>query len=273
MKTILVPTDFSKCAGNALRYALEIARQTGASITLLHVIYPHEGVDNNVYAAFWSDSYVQERLKALRGWVKKFTRGPELKQVDLRLECRIGFPVGTISETARQQDASLIMMGTTGTTGLEEVLLGSIARGVLAHSTLPVFVVPPKASFRQHARFALATDFKMPVGKISMQLLRELLYLQHTGLDVVHVSDHPGGPNRQQERVLSEKLGTIPHDFHYLHDRDVVQAVRNFMESTDCNGLVTVAHDHPALYKWFHKSVSQSLAHHTKVPILVLHDL
>mgnify|MGYP000299412573 CR=1 FL=1 len=61
MKTILVPTDFSKCAANAFRYALEMASRTDASILLLHVVFPNEGVENNVYSAFWIDEYFKQR--------------------------------------------------------------------------------------------------------------------------------------------------------------------------------------------------------------------
>ena len=273
MQTILVPTDFSENANNAMRYALEIAEQTGTSITALYVVYPNEGVDNNMYAAFFIDDYVQQRLDGMKEWVTKFTGRESLEEVDIRLECKVGFPVGTICQMAEDLGASLIVMGTTGATGLYGVLLGTTTAGVLSRSKMPVFVVPPKAVFQNAARFALATDFKMPVSKAAMQVMREVLYLQHTGLNIVHVSGEGGhSPDAKQERALSEKLGTIPHDFHYLHDHNIVQAIHNFLESTDCNGLVTVAHDHSLLQCLFTKSVSQSLAKQTTVPMLVLHD-
>ena len=273
MKTILVPTDFSPCANNAMMYALEIAQRTGSSVTVLYVVYPNEGVNNNMYDAFFIDDYVKERLTGMKTWSEKFTASQHLKDVDIRLECKLGFPVSTICQTAEEVNASLIVMGTTGASGLKEVLLGSIASGVIAGSKAPVFVVPTKAAFRNFARFAFATDFKMPVGKASLQVMREMLNLQHTGLNIVHVlRDEDKQPDKKQEKALSERLGTIPHDFHYIHDDDVAQAVHNFLESTECNGLVAVAHEHTLVHRLFAKSVSRALAHHTTVPILVLHD-
>lgn len=254
-------------------YALEIAQRTGQSITVLYVVYPNEGVDNNMYDAFFVDNYVQERLDGMKSWAKKFTRSPHLKDVAIHLECRIGFPVSTIAQTATELGASLIVMGTTGATGLRGVLLGSIAGGVISSSKTPVFVVPQKAVFRNTARFAFATDFKLSVSQSSMQVMREMLNLQHTGLNIVHVlADPDKHPDKRHEIALSEKLGTIPHNFHYLHDKNVVRAIHNFLEATDCNGLVAVAHEHSLLHNLFAKSVSRSLAHHTSVPILVLHD-
>lgn len=175
MKTILVPTDFSKGANNALMYALEIAQRTGATVTVLYVVYPNEGVDNSMYDAFFIDDYVQQRLDSMNKWIVKFTRSPHLKGVKVNLDCRIGFPVSTISQTAEDLHASLIVMGTTGSSGLSGILLGSTAGGVLSYGKTPVFVVPHKAVFRNFARFAFATDFKMPVSQSSMQVMREML--------------------------------------------------------------------------------------------------
>lgn len=273
MKTILVPTDFSKCADNAMMYALEIATRTGESVTALYVVYPNEGVDNNMYDAFFVDDYVQQRLDGMKTWVKRFTKSPHLKDVKVEIDCRIGFPVSTINQTAQDLNAALIVMGTTGASGLKGVLLGSIAGGVVSSTKTPVFVVPAKAVFRNTARFAFATDFKMPVSRASLQIMREMLNLQHTGVNIVHVlAEKDKMPNDKHEAALSEKLGTIPHNYHYIHDKNVVQAVHNFLESTDCNGLVVIAHEHSLLHNLFAKSISRSLAHHTKVPILVLHD-
>ena len=80
MKTILVPTDFSKCANNAMMYAVEVAQRTGASVTALYVVYPNEGIDNNMYDAFFIDDYVKQRLDGMQKWVQKFARSPHLRK-------------------------------------------------------------------------------------------------------------------------------------------------------------------------------------------------
>ncbi|HMX41378.1 MAG TPA: universal stress protein, partial [Saprospiraceae bacterium] len=234
---------------------------------------PNEGVDNSMYDAFFIDDYVNQRLAGMKEWVQKFSRSPHLKDVQIDLECRMGFPVSTIVEVAEDKNASLIVMGTTGATGLKGMLLGSTAAGVLGKSKVPVLVVPAKATFRNFARFALATDFKMPVSRESLHIMREVLNIQHTGLNIVHVLTSPQTqPDEGQEDLFSDRLSTIPHDFHYLHDTDVPRAIHNFLEATECNGLVAVAHEHSLMHRLFSKSVSRALAHRTTVPMLVLHD-
>jgi nucleotide-binding universal stress UspA family protein len=272
MKTILVPTDFSKCANNAMMYALEVAKRLEAKILVLYVVYPSEGVDNNMYDAFMIDDYVAQRKKAMDAWVKKFKRSEHVKNVPIETECRVGFPVSVISHTAAQLNVDLIIMGTTGAAGLKGVLLGSTAGGVLTTSHRPVLVVPRNASFRNYARFVLATDFKMKLDKRSMEVLKGLLNIEHAGLEVVHVLEDPAAtPKKDQEALVSQKLEDIPHLFHYLHDKNVPRAISHFLESIDANGLVTIAHEHSLLHKLFFKSISRTMAHHTSVPMLVLH--
>ena len=273
MRSILVPTDFSKCANNAMNYALELAQRTGASVTALYVVFPNEGIDNSTYSAFFIDDYVEERLKSMQKWVKRFSGSPHFQGITINVDCKIGFPISTIDETAQSIGASLIVMGTTGASGLRGIFLGSTAAGVVSTSKRPILVVLSKASFRNHARFALATDFNFGVGKDSLQLMREFLNLQHTGLDIVHVLSKPDAQvSPQKENTFSEKLGTIPHDYHYIHDKNVPQAIHNFIEARDCNGLIAIAHEHSLLKRLFTPSISRSLAQRTHVPLLILHD-
>lgn len=273
MQTIVVPTDFSKSANNAMMYALELAQRAHAKIVAVYVMYPNEGVDNNVYDAFWIDEYIRERRKSMKSWARRFKKSKHLQEVQIETECRVGFPAASIVYAASDLNADMIVMGTTGASGLSGVLLGSVAGNVISGSKIPVLIVPKKAVFRNHARFVLATDFRMYLDPNTLDILKTTLHIQHTGLDVVHVFVKPDAePNSKDEESLSKKLDNIPHNFHYLHSPNVAQAISDFVQSTDANGVVAVAHEHSLLHKLFSESVSRKLAHHTTVPLLVLHD-
>lgn len=272
MKTILVPIDFSKCAANALRYALEIAAANDAEILALHVVFPNEGVENNVYSAFWIDEYFKQREHDLNTWVRRHTRKENLKKVRTRSQCTIGFPAASIGDVVAKEGVDMVVMGTTGATGLRGVFLGSVASGVIAHTKVPVLVVPQKAAYKNNAKAVFATDFHIKVSDASLGVLRSLPQLKSGFVHVVHVQDKPGTTDKSHESTLGQKLGEIPHDFHYLHDRDIIQAVMNFTESTDADLLVAVAHEHSLLHRLFYDSMTRKLAQRTNLPILALHD-
>lgn len=272
MKTILVPIDFSACAANAFQYAVKVAEQTGAGIHVLHVIFPNEGVDNNIYNAFWVDDYLKQREKELKNWVRR--RLPAGKQSPIvTMECTVGFPVPSIGETAEGNKADMVIMGTTGATGLRGTFLGSVASGVLGRTSMPVLVVPKKAGFKQGADVVFATDYNLKVFTGALEVLQTMVNISASKLQIVHILDKPGEkPDAHRETTLKAKLGNIKHEFHYLHDKDVPQAISNFIDAVDAGLLVSVAHHHNLLHRLFYDSVTRRLAHRIHVPLLVLHD-
>ena len=271
MKKIVVPVDFSTCSANALQVALQIADRTGAAIHALHVIFPNEGVDNNIYNAFWVDDYLQQRQKELKNWVRR--RVPAALKSFVTQECIVGFPVPTISNTAAAQGADLIVMGTTGATGLRGVFLGSVAAGVVGKTPLPVLVVPTKGRLQEGADVVFATDYQLKVVGADLETLQNLIKMYAATLKIVHILDKPGEkPDAHREAAFKAKLGDLPCEFHHLHDRDVPQAVSNYLDTVQAGLLVAVAHRHTLLHRLFYDSVTRRLAHRTRLPLLVLHD-
>ena len=268
MKNILVPIDFSEPSENALRYAIEVASRTQQTVTALYVVYPNDGVNNNMYDAFFIDSYVDERLEGMKEWVKKF----DAKNVPLRLACEIGMPISTICQKAETTDATMIIMGTTGASGLGAMLLGSISKGVISNAKIPVMVVPPQSVYRESALFALASDLHTLPSRPALHFLENVLHMRTNGLAVVHVlGEHAEHPDKVSEQLFSAALGNIPHDFHYLHSDNIAEAVHLFVESADCQGVIAIAHEHSLLRQIFGRSVSRAIAHTPQVPTLVLH--
>lgn len=256
-----------------MQFAMDIAQKTGASITVLHVVFPNEGMDNNVYNVFWSDEYMAERTKGLENWARRFKRKKEYQQVPVSCDCQIGFPVPSICSMADKINADIIIMGTTGATGLRGAFLGSIAAGVLAKTQRPVLSIPKSADLAKGKDIVFSTDFRFRIDDRSMQVLQDIQSIKKGKLRIVHIMDKPGEErNASREHTLSQKLGNLPHDFHYLHDRDIAQAVSNFIESTDASMIIAVAHEHSLLHRLFFDSVTRRLAHRIQIPLLALHD-
>jgi hypothetical protein len=163
-------------------------------------------------------------------------------------------------------------MGTTGATGLRGILLGSVAAGVIAKTKAPVLVVPEKSKYIDGVNAVFATDFRQKTGEKTLQMLQNLPPLKGSMLHIVHITDKPGDPDKSAETAFSKKLGSLQHAFHYLHDREVVPAVLNFLEARDAEMLVAVAHEHSLLHRLFNDSVTRKLAQKVRIPMLVLRD-
>jgi universal stress protein A len=146
-KSILVPTDLSDGAEEALDYACELARQFGATIHLVNVIgIPTLGVPELGVALTGSmiDSMVRDNQVALEEVADRKRNLATIGQVLLRT----GDARDLINQTAKEVGADLIVMGTHGRRGVSRALLGSVTEMVVRTAPCPVLTVRPHTTQR-----------------------------------------------------------------------------------------------------------------------------
>ena len=143
VKTILVPTDFSADADKALETAIDLARQFGAKIVLLHayrieVPLAYAGLDTGLVLPPTFQTQVDETAaKRVADLAKRTTQGG----VEARGVALCEPPSIAIVAEAERLPADLIVIGTRGLTGLKHVVLGSVAERVIRHAPCPVLTV------------------------------------------------------------------------------------------------------------------------------------
>jgi len=139
LKQILVPIDFSDCSKKALQYALPLAKEHQAALTLLYVVPPAYGAGE-----YGGIDYAQLEASMREGGERELAKlaVDEVRgEVTADTLVRIGSPAVNIIEVARSLPADLIVISTHGRTGLKHVLLGSVAEHVVQRAPCPVFVV------------------------------------------------------------------------------------------------------------------------------------
>jgi universal stress protein A len=136
---ILVPIDFSECSKKALRYALPLARQHGAALTLLHIVPPAYG--GGEYAGFNFAELEANMQAAGEKDLAQLARDEVPAEIPAETLVRIGHPGQEVVGLARSLLADLIVISTHGRTGLKHIFLGSVAEYVVRHAPCPVFVV------------------------------------------------------------------------------------------------------------------------------------
>lgn len=139
---ILVPTDFSPSSEPALDLAVELARSTGASLTLLHVYNPTpyeipEGMP--ISGIVNVDGVIAEFRKLLE---RSKTKAEQAGAARVDAVLQQGTAYAEIVRLAEQRGYGLIVMGTHGRTGFAHMLLGSVAEKVVRKAPCPVVTVP-----------------------------------------------------------------------------------------------------------------------------------
>ncbi len=146
IRSILVPVDFSSASVAALRFAAMTGERFGAEVRALFIWDRPMDVPRTVMVGH-SDNRrplieVMRENVALECDDLRSKLPEELRSI--AFDIGYGRPAEVIVERS-SADADLIIMGTTGRGGIRGVLLGSVARSVLRHSTIPVLVVPHHA--------------------------------------------------------------------------------------------------------------------------------
>ena len=140
LKNILVPSDFSECSDQAVRYGLELARKFDATIHLLHV------VQDPATQPWVAEGFAMPLLDVVEQWQKQAegrlaAAVPPADRARSRVASTIGSSCPEILRYAEEQGIDLIVMGTHGRGAVGHLLLGSIAEKVVRRSPCPVLTV------------------------------------------------------------------------------------------------------------------------------------
>ena len=143
-RVILCPTDFSENSTAALRVATDLARQNQATLIVLHVA-DTLGPENLGIAE--AQTRLQPEAHVAELWQQLNRMAPDVPGLDTRRLLREGDPAAVIEQVVREQHCDLVVMGTHGRTGLDRLLMGSIAERILRRCPCPALIVKyPRAS-------------------------------------------------------------------------------------------------------------------------------
>jgi len=271
IKRILVPTDFSDPAKNALNYALTLAKMTDASIDLLHV-YNVPVVD-----PYMPSDTMDVLMKEVRESAEKSMKDllESTRYGNIKGECVLGFVTDDVAQYADNNEMDLIVMGTTGASGLKEVFFGSNASGLMSKAHIKVLAVPSDYDVsHKPKRICYASDF---TGNEELRCLifADLAKALDCDLDILHVvSDEPVYTQEPADRLFAQLQQKIDYDrmkFEEINSNDVTSAIETYVQTTGADILGMALHRRNLFERLFHKSKTKEIAHHAKIPLLSLH--
>jgi nucleotide-binding universal stress UspA family protein len=273
MKQILVATDFSISASNAMLYAMELAKILNMEVCALHAIHPTEGIENNTYNAIFIDDYYNNKRNALKEWASAYTDKDQFKDVEVTTICGVGFLKNVISKYISDNHVELLVMGITGATGITGIV-GSNASMMVSVVKIPTLVIPIESKFSQSPVITLATDYDTRLSADDVNALNEMAEAFGSAtMDVLYVSEKDesknigSGKERLQELFKNTKL-----EFNYLSASKPLNGIMDFVEQHETDILCLVKHHHNVLYRLFNKSTVNQVMNRSVKAILVLHE-
>jgi nucleotide-binding universal stress UspA family protein len=288
IRRIVSTTDFSEESRGGVQYALAMAEQLGATVTLVHVIEPPSPISGmEAVPIARPDSEIKARVRAgLDNMVDREST------VNVRLEpqVRTGKPFHEIIAAAREAD--LIVISTHGYTGVKRVLLGSTAERVVRHAVCPVLTV--RASLTRKTAPLTLKKILVPIdfSKLSRDALRwAILLARRFGSEIflVHVVQKfpidstltDGGSDwlrrlRQQAKADLAAMAVSLRESAEVSASAVVREGTPFDEickaarSLGADLIVLTTHGHTGLKRIWLGSTAERVVRHAHCPVLAV---
>jgi nucleotide-binding universal stress UspA family protein len=273
MKRILVATDFSICAGNAMQYAMELAKMLQIEVCAIHAIGSTEGVFNNTYNAIYIDDYYNNKRTALAAWSATFTAQQEFADVVVTSVCEVGSLSAVISKYIKANPVEMLVMGTMGSTGIAG-LFGSNAGMMVEKTKIPTLIVPLESKFTKNPVITLATDFSSKLSSQDINALNELIVaLGSQQLNVLNIiSSADWKTNEEGENNFRQLINKVGLQFKYISENSATDGIMNFIVSNQTDILCVVKHHHNIVYRIFNRSTVNQVMNKSIKAILVLHE-
>lgn len=268
---ILVPTDFSKPASVAIRYAAEFAQHTGAELVLFHALSiegpPHAmaAMKTNQILEAMEDGAKNDLIVKMHELRKM--EGPP---VNVSYKLVTGHPVqDMIGHYLQHHPVDLIVMGTKGASGMKKVLMGSNSAAVIGKIDVPVITVPEHARFKPVQHLVYASDLNDIGGE--METLIRFCRGFDASIHILHIHSTaaPVGLDREAlKNELRTKYDYTKLTLDFRESENVEEAIEDFIADTHADMLAMFTHQPTFLERLFGKSVTRELAFHSMIPLL-----
>lgn len=273
MKQILLATDFSKSAANAMEYAMELAGILKLDVCTIHAIHPTEGINNSTYNAIFIEDYYSNKRQALKDWATEFTSQEKYKDINVTTLCDVGFLKNVITRYMANHHVELLVMGITGATGITGIV-GSNASMMVSKVKIPTLIIPLESKFSNVPVITLATDYDTRLSAEDVNALNEMVKGFHSAkMQVVYIDEKSGA--RHKQTFESKLKGVIKHvelDFNYVTDTSPLSGIMDFITTHETDILCLVKHHHNIVYRLFTKSTVNQVMNKSVKAILVLHE-
>lgn len=274
MKSILVPTDFSKNALNAVKYAFAYAEVTKSKVILFHSYdSPTSGL-NIPFADIHMDKNIARKeaekniLKLQTSLSKSF---PNVKQTWI---IEAGFGADEITDYVSAKKIKLVIMGTTGQGAVGRAFIGSTTSGVIADASCNVIVVPPKVKFKGINKVGFATDIEEANLKVAFEAVAFARQFS-ARLTVLYVQDLKISDVDATLRKMLDKVRKYTKyqnlSFYVGSDDNIANGLNLFIKKNKPDILSMVTHSRKFPETIWKKSWTKKMSHVISVPLLILH--
>lgn len=277
MKTILIPTDFSKVAQTATKVAIGIAQKASAKLILLHIIERPDSISFNIEGQVnqfddWEDKlYTLKLIEKAKKEMAAVSEEAAAVGVKVKNELRLGNPFHGMREVITEHEVDLVVMGTSGRSRIEEMIIGSNTEKVIRHAACPVLTIHGKGGKNDFKNIVYATS----MSEDETEFLSVVKNTQEMYDSTVHVVRINTPQNFQSDTVVKK----IMNDFgkkaklknftlNVFNDHSEEDGIIHFADSIDADLIAMSTHGRTGFAHVLVGSIAEDVANHSSRPVL-----
>ena len=279
-KRILIPTDFSRNAYNAIKYAMELYKREYCDFFILNTYYLSGYSKDNLLSPLPTDEELakvkdkseknMERLKMQMGFYE------ENEKHSFNFLSEFGSFFDVMIKIVEREDIELVVMGTQGETDNKTVILGSNALNAMEKiRNCPVLAIPSTVLFKDPNEIVFPTSFRTHYKQKELATLVEISRLLNSPIRILHIQKDKALTKAQLEnkQLLETILEPASFTHHRLYNIDLKEGVTSFIQSRESEMIAIVNKKHNFFGSIFSNPMVKELGKHTNVPLLAMHDL
>ncbi len=278
MKNILVPTDFSNDAYNALFYITQLLKDTHCTFHILNCydektkVLPKKGGEPNEKELPYA-----LRVDSKEGLVKtkhRIVLDTGHEKHSFESISKKGDLIKTVAKLVKELQIDLVVMGNKGITGAKDIFMGSNTTRVI-HSGLacPLLTIPKEIDFKIPKNLALVTDYKNCISAEQMAAIMEIIGISGATIRVMHINEKESLDKFETSNMntLTKYLEKVDHSFHWMPKfSSKTEAIQLFLEELEIDMLVMFHSEHSLMDKIFREPVIKKITFDIELPFLVI---
>lgn len=279
MINILIPTDFSDNAWNAIQYALRFFETSRCNYYLLHVNIKNENFHNQ-------DSFLQSTSLDTQTLIKptKILLQDTVKRIHNEFPNSENHKFFTISDTntiinsIREQvvlnKINFIVMGTKGATAINKLAIGTNAGNVITKVKCTTLVVPENAKYCTPKKIAFPTDFSIFYNPQTIQPILDILEVYNATVNVLHINKCCSELNEDQQRnkeYLTDYFTNYKYSFNFTINNQIENAVQQFVDENGIHLITMLAKNLNYFQRILFHPKANEISYYKNIPFLVLH--
>jgi len=276
MKTILLPTDFSKNSINAIDYAMKLFKDVPCHFYVLNVQKASAFISDDLMVVNSSTTIYTTIVDAAKKSINNITAKikKQYNNDNHHFETIVDYDnfIDAINQATTKYHIDLIVMGTKGASGFAKVFFGSNTVKVMQRCNVPVLAIPDNCVFSNLGKIGFTSSFDSLYKLKDLQPLKQIMALNKSKLYILHAVGENNFAEEMNRDIDFFRSNFKESSFQYLHvdDKDVYNTIYQYSAKNDIKMIAMSISKHSFFERLFNRHTFEEIAFNIDIPFLVM---